>query len=150
MLIIKISIDNYIFITFVFHISVGLTIVYKRRNSRHLDIQAVAATITELEPFPSTFNDEKSTDSKGISTAISTGLPKFASNNDKIDKNEKEGGNGSVGKMGKHYSNDGLNRKILNLMRFEDIHEWLAPTGNVDAITAFGGKLICIYIHLDI
>eukprot|EP00596_Hydrurales_sp_CCMP1899_P009228 CAMPEP_0119040526 /NCGR_PEP_ID=MMETSP1177-20130426/10475_1 /TAXON_ID=2985 /ORGANISM="Ochromonas sp, Strain CCMP1899" /LENGTH=177 /DNA_ID=CAMNT_0007005655 /DNA_START=931 /DNA_END=1461 /DNA_ORIENTATION=- len=95
--------------------------------------------ITDLELFPSNLNAEKSTDSKGTSTAISTGLPKFALNNEKNEKNEKDGAKNEELKKGKRYLNDALNRKILNLMRFEDIHEWLAPTGNVDAITAFGG-----------
>jgi hypothetical protein len=119
----------------------GLTIIYKRRNSHYLDVQAMISTITDLELFPSNSNDEKSTDlkAKGTSTAISTGLPKFASTIEKSDKNEKEGGKNEELKKGKHYLNDELNKKILNLMRFEDIHEWLAPTGNVDAITAFGG-----------
>jgi hypothetical protein len=101
----------------------------------------MTSTITDLELFPSNSNDEKSTDlkGKGTSTAISTGLPKFALNNEKSDKNEREGGKNEELKKGKHYLNDELNKKILNLMRFEDIHEWLAPTGNVDAITAFGG-----------
>ena len=29
---------------------------------------------------------------------------------------------------------------ILRLMSFEEIHDWLAPTGHVDAVTAFGGE----------
>lgn len=28
----------------------------------------------------------------------------------------------------------------LHLMSLEELHEWLAPTGNVDAVTAFGGE----------
>eukprot|EP01041_Mallomonas_annulata_P011921 gene11921-24972_t len=30
--------------------------------------------------------------------------------------------------------------RVLRLMSFEEVHNWLAPTGNVDAATAFGGE----------
>lgn len=29
---------------------------------------------------------------------------------------------------------------LLHLQSFEDLHQWLAPTGNVDLLTAFGGR----------
>jgi len=28
----------------------------------------------------------------------------------------------------------------LRLMSFDEVHDWLAPTGHVDAYTAFGGE----------
>lgn len=31
-------------------------------------------------------------------------------------------------------------QRVLNLVSFEDLHRWLAPTGNVDLVTAFGGR----------
>lgn len=30
--------------------------------------------------------------------------------------------------------------RLLHLQSFEDLHQWLAPTGNVDLLTAFGGR----------
>jgi hypothetical protein len=99
--------------------------------------------ITDLELFPSNLNAEKSTDSKGTSTAISTGLPKFALNNEKNEKNEKDGAKNEELKKGKRYLNDALNRKILNLKRFEDTHEWLYIY-----IYKYMYVYICIYMYI--
>jgi hypothetical protein len=43
-----------------------------------------------------------------------------------INKIKNENGNGlSI------YINNEINMKILNLMTFEDLHNWLAPTGDM-------------------
>jgi len=33
-------------------------------------------------------------------------------------------------------------QRALNLLTFEELHRWLAPTGNVDLMTAFGGRKV--------
>lgn len=41
------------------------------------------------------------------------------------------------------YLNAELRQRVLNLMRFEDLHDWLAPTGNISSLF---GIMLCFVL----
>jgi hypothetical protein len=99
----------------------GISIVYARRNSAMLDLstevtEQYVGSLSEknMENVNKASSQEPSTtrDPKQASSAVPSEASQQASHHNDV---------------------------MLNLMRFEDLHDWLAATGNVDAITAFGG-----------
>ena len=68
--------------------------IYKRRNSAHMDAFATDAALKSL---------------------------------DQISLNANGNGNGI--ETGTMLVNQELTERLLNLMRFETLHDWLAPTG---------------------
>lgn len=93
----------------------GLSVVFQRSNSGPLDFDQMVEFLT----------------GEGLDHSNTNGI--YGNNKGVKQQQQQLLANNS------YHITDFLNRNILNLMNFEDIHQWLAPTGNVDAVTAFGG-----------
>jgi hypothetical protein len=109
----------------------GISIVYRRRNSAPLDADEVAASLVA--------GDKNKQSAKGDSASSSTAITMLGRGSTSDGANT-ESATPRETRPDKVYTDVATNNKILNLMRFEDVHEWLAPTGNVDSVTAFGGE----------
>jgi hypothetical protein len=86
-----------------------MTLIFKRRNSNHLEYRTTKAQL--MYPVVSFSNSsEVKTDNF---------LNKMKNENEKKNENENL-----------IYISNEINMKILNLMTFEDLHNWLAPSGD--------------------
>jgi hypothetical protein len=105
----------------------GISIVFGRRNSAILDIP--------LETAPA---------STGAGTDVAANSGGKITGGQSISATSSSATTGNT--AAETVSNEAVqqashqNDVQLHLMRFEDVHEWLASTGNVDAVTAFGGE----------
>mmetsp|Transcript_23100 Transcript_23100/g.22252 ORF Transcript_23100/g.22252 Transcript_23100/m.22252 type:complete len:402 (+) Transcript_23100:271-1476(+) len=99
----------------------GITLIFKRRNSNHLEYGTTKAQLMYPPEASPSNSSEVKTDNF---------INKMKNENEKKNENENEN---------LIYISNEINMKILNLMTFEDLHNWLAPSGHVDALTAFGG-----------
>jgi hypothetical protein len=109
----------------------GITIVTRRRNQSPLDLRFSATRATGV--FVSSSNSNNNTATISSDTTSLGGGP--AGREELAATTQQEAKSLTFDRFKTE------KQRVLNLLSFEDLHKWLAPdTGNVDLLTAFGGK----------
>ena len=127
----------------------GITIVAKRHNRTPLDLSRAGSSFGATNAGNSSTSSSSSSSSSDFSAGAANagGMLQGANPSDNV---AAAAGGEASGDSLFHFSGNpkalsferftAKMEHILNLVTFEDLHKWLAPTGNVDLLTAFGGR----------
>jgi len=125
----------------------GITIVTKRRNQSPLDLRysttRVPGVVSSSSSSSSTGSNSNSNNNTSIFSSDTTSLGGGTAGREELTAtNQQEAKSLTFDRF------KAEKQRVLNLLSFEDLHKWLAPdTGNVDLLTAFGGKKGLVAYH---
>ena len=126
----------------------GITIVAKRHNRTPLDLSRAGSSFgASIAGNSSSSSSSSSSSEFSVGATNAGGMLQGTNPSDNVPA--VAGGEASSDSLF-HFSGNpkalsferftAKMEHILNLVTFEDLHKWLAPTGNVDLLTAFGGR----------